>query len=591
MVSSKTSQNEKMIGIKRLWDDYEKENKNEAAKEQIIKTLKDWEGYKEKIEEDSLTLDEYTNRKDGQNNNSTLPSEYLCNFLENGSSVFGSIFVGNATYFCVKLNEDGSYFVKGRGRVGKPNKIRAEEYYKDNILPLFRHIVTNESPEVLKDMKEKFDDYTSKVTLMKLAVLSHPTEFVHIYSKGVLKSIYQKYIGKDDEKKNIMEINKAIFEKFREGFNIDISSGGCKAEDIYKIVQLSKFLWDLEDPDFKQFADKESPNMIFYGAPGTGKTYTVKKNIEYLCEGNSSRYEYVQFHPSFTYEDFIDGIKPNGIDDKGGVKLELVNGVFKSFCIRAKKDPDNNYYFIVDEINRANLSAVFGETLSLLESSYRHKVSKNSDDNAEAIGENLISTQYSALLDSLIAKDEKKYKHLAYEIIEDDEGNKHSKFGVPDNVFFIGMMNDVDKSIDAFDLALRRRFKWIHKGYDEKVLISHCKHNDKDFSNIEEYAKCASALNKYIAEDLGLGLSYEFGHSFFMKISSIANPNQQDITEKNLKDLFELYLRPTLQEYLRAFYSESEIEKKLKEALDVFKKPLVNKSSKGADQSEANSSD
>lgn len=81
-----------------------------------------------------------------------------------------------------------------------------------------------------------------------------------------------------------------------------------------------------------------------------------------------------------------------------------MNGIFKEFCIRAKKDPDNNYYFIVDEINRANLSAVFGETLSLLESSYRHKVSKNSDDNAEAIGENLISTQYSALLDSLLKR-------------------------------------------------------------------------------------------------------------------------------------------------------------------------------------------
>lgn len=142
-----------MIGIKRFWDDYEKENKNEAAKEQIIKTLKYWEGYKEKIEEKSLTLDEYTNRKDGQNNNSTLPSEYLCNFLENGSSVFGSIFVGNATYFCVKLNEDGSYFVKGG--VANSDKVLAEKYYKDNILPLFCHIVTNESPEVLsEDMKK-----------------------------------------------------------------------------------------------------------------------------------------------------------------------------------------------------------------------------------------------------------------------------------------------------------------------------------------------------------------------------------------------------------------------------------------------------
>ena len=381
MMSSKTSQNEKMIGIEKLWNEYEKKNKNEAAKEQIVKTREDWTWYKKKIEENSLTLDDYTNRKGKMDENPSAPSEYLCNFLENGSSVFGSIFVGNAKYFCVKLNEDGSYYVQDKD--GGCDKVLAEKYYKNNILPLFCHIVTKEFPEVLsEDMKKKFDNYTSKVTLMKLAVLSHPTEFVHIYSKGVLKSIYQKYIGKDDEKKNIMEINKAIFEKFREGFEIDISS---KDEDdnIYKIVQLSKFLWDLENPDFKQFADKESPNMIFYGAPGTGKTYTVKKNIEYLCEGNSSRYEYVQFHPSFTYEDFIDGIKPNGIDDKGGVKLELVNGIFKEFCIRAKKDPDNNYYFIVDEINRANLSAVFGETLSLLESSYRHKISEYSDDNAE----------------------------------------------------------------------------------------------------------------------------------------------------------------------------------------------------------------
>lgn len=254
-----------------------------------------------------------------------------------------------------------------KGGVGNSDKVRAEEYYKDNILPLFRHTVTNESPEVLSEgMKEKFDDYTSKVTLMKLAVLSHTTKFVHIYSKGVLESIYQKYIGKDSKEKKVIGINKEIFDKFIEEFDIDVCSGG--EDDICKIVQLLKFLWGLENPDFKQFADKASPNMIFYGAPGTGKTYNVKKNIEYLCGGNSSRYEYVQFHPSFTYEDFIDGIKPNGIDDKGGVKLELVNGIFKEFCIRAKKDPDNNYYFIVDEINRANLSAVFDETLSLLES-------------------------------------------------------------------------------------------------------------------------------------------------------------------------------------------------------------------------------
>ncbi|WP_435931288.1 hypothetical protein ACSF86_07690 [Moraxella bovoculi] len=149
-----------------------------------------------------------------------------------------------------------------KDEVDKPDKNEAEKYYKDNILPLFRHTVTNESPEVLsEDMKEKFYNYTSKVTLMKLVVLSHPTKFVHIYSKGVLESIYQKYIGKDSKEKNVIEINKEIFDKFIEGFDIDVCSRG--EDDMCKIVQLSKFLWDLENFDFKQFADKESPNMIF----------------------------------------------------------------------------------------------------------------------------------------------------------------------------------------------------------------------------------------------------------------------------------------------------------------------------------------
>ena len=200
----------------------------------------------------------------------------------------------------------------------------------------------------------------------------------------------------------------------------------------------------------KAIADTNNPNVILYGPPGTGKTFSVKSGLDFVCQGDTSRYEVLQFHPSFTYEDFIEGIKPKGVSKDGNIRFELVNGIFKNFCIKAKKQPEKDFYFVVDEINRANLSMVFGETLSLLEKDYRH----------DTENKNLIRTQYSALIEDLI-KEDNKFKDLAYEI-----DNNEVKFGVPKNVFFIGMMNDVDKSIDAFDLALRRRFKWIRKDCD-----------------------------------------------------------------------------------------------------------------------------
>jgi len=136
--------------------------------------------------------------------------------------------------------------------------------------------------------------------------------------------------------------------------------------------------------------------------------------------------------------------------------------------------------------------------------------------------------------------------------------------------FFIGMMNDVDKSIDAFDLALRRRFKWIRKDCDYDVVEEETKFKNKeDFNNILNYKKACERLNNYISNDLGLGKSYEFGHSFFMKMKDIAK--RKDITQNNMEVLFNLYLRPTLKEYLRAVFAESELDNKLNDALVNFK--------------------
>jgi hypothetical protein len=140
---------------------------------------------------------------------------------------------------------------------------------------------------------------------------------------------------------------------------------------------------------------------------------------------------------------------------------------------------------------------------------------------------------------------------------------------VPKNVFFIGMMNDVDKSIDTFDLALRRRFKWIRKDCDYDVIENEVKfRNGDDFNNIDLYQKSCRDLNQFISKELGMGKSFEFGHSFFMKISSIAT--SRTITAKNIENLFRLHLQPTLKEYLRAMFPESELDNKVNEALDIF---------------------
>lgn len=281
--------------------------------------------------------------------------------------------------------------------------------------------------------------------------------------------------------------------------------------------------------------------------------------MDFICQGDRSRYEFVQFHPSFTYEDFIEGIKPKGVTADGNIKFELVDGIFKRFCKKAKANPDKKFYFVVDEINRANLSSVFGETLLCLEKDYRHDVQNNND-------ENLIKTQYSTLIEEMI-KDNPAKEELAYHF---KDGNAY--FGVPSNVFFIGMMNDVDKSIDAFDLALRRRFKWIRKDCDYEVIAETKFKNGEDFTNIDVYVKATQKLNDYINIQLGLGKSYEFGHSFLMKMTAMAC--RKEISVKNLESLFHLHLSPTLKEYLRAMFAESELDDKLQNALEEFTKPF-----------------
>lgn len=549
---------ERQAQIKALWEKYKTETKQEDKNfntAEIENLLSQWKQYKDKITNDTLSLDEYTNTLGSAT--AKMPGGYLCNFLERTTrTVLGSSKPGTAFNFEVKLNNDNSTYYILKKNKQNASKEEAESYFNENIKGLLKSIVSEADPQEKIKLVEDAA-YSAKQILMKMAVLDNLSDFLYIYSAQWLEELYNDFIDGDAE---------GIFTKNHQVCLVSKKLLSVNEQDKGELILLSRFLWRYVNA--KAIADADNPNVIMYGPPGTGKTYSVVNSLDFVCQGDSARYELLQFHPSFTYEDFIEGIKPKGVSKDGNIRFELVNGVFKKFCIKAKKTPYKPFYFVVDEINRANLSSVFGETLSLLEKDYRHNGSNN---------KNMIRTQFSTLIEDLI-KEDKKYETLAYAI-----DNGEVKFGVPENVFFIGMMNDVDKSIDAFDLALRRRFKWIRKDCDYEVIEEETRFKRKeDFSNIGQYIKACKALNEFISgindkneqvrESLALGKSYEFGHSFFMKMSDIAK--RKEISQHNIETLFNLYLRPTLKEYLRAVFSESELDGKLDEALNRFKETL-----------------
>lgn len=542
--------------LKSLWDAYfkSKESDLEEIGTEAKKQIDDFEShYIDKIKDGSFKLDDYTSRLGKK---SELSGGYLCNFLERETSkLFGSSKpAGSALSFGIKADErENSFTIGGKDHENhnKNNRHEAVEEFK-KFKKFFEEVVSAKQVSKQIFLIENCKFIGAKQILRKFLYLLRPNEFVMIYNE-VIDELYRYFF--EDESEGLTSAEKS-YQIHKAVTGIMELTPLTVAENIL----LSRFLWQLGNGH--SYVNPNNPNVILYGPPGTGKSFNVLNAVNFYAHGDSSRIENVQFHPSFGYEDFIEGIKPVGITANGSIKFQVLNGVFKAFCIKAKSDPENDYFFVADEINRADLSALFGEALFLLEKDYRRKV--RFDNRKEKINEEeykkathgLIKTQYSNLIKSL---DDETKKELSF-----DRVNSEEYFGIPENLYFIGMMNDVDKNIDTFDLALRRRFKWIRMDCDYNVLESEISHKGKEYKNLQEYREGCEAFNKYISEELNMGKSYEFGHSFFMKIQDYTKSTK--ITEDSVKKLFDFYLKPTLEEYLRAFFDESEIEKKTKEA-------------------------
>ncbi len=237
---------------------------------------------------------------------------------------------------------------------------------------------------------------------------------------------------------------------------------------------------------------KNKKNIILQGAPGVGKTFAAKRlAYSMIGEKDENRIEFVQFHQNYSYEDFMMGYKP--VNDG----FELKYGIFYRFCQKAANQPDKDFFFIIDEINRGNMSKIFGELLMLIECDYR-------------------GTKAT----------------LAYNGLS---------FAVPKNLYIIGMMNTADRSLAMIDYALRRRFSFfeIEPGFDSEGFVKYQNGlNNETFNTLIERVK---ELNKEIALDKSLGKGFCIGHSYFC--------GQAICTDEWMHSIIDYDILPMLSEY------------------------------------------
>ena len=379
----------------------------------------------------------------------------------------------------------GLYWIASNSflNIDRPNK---KYIYESGKLPLE---LVHKLPRI--HSKISASDYFSIVESLKNYLDSPQSELKNFNELSFAAWKYSEQVKKEKQaKKEVSESSAPTYNLASEDTKeFEKGDTSYAREDFLKEVFVSA-----EDYDRLATILRLKKNIILEGAPGVGKTFTADR-LAYSLMGEKAidRVKMVQFHQSYSYEDFIMGFRPSASG------FELRKGPFYQFCKQAEGDESNDYFFIIDEINRGNLSKIFGELFMLIEMDKR--------------GRDL-------------------------QLLYSDE-----QFSIPENLYIIGMMNTADRSLAMLDFALRRRFAFfeLKPGFDSdgfKEYQSHLK-NEK----FDALINTVKHLNEIIASDESLGEGFCIGHSYFCNLI----PNSID--QQVLSSIVEYELIPLLKEY------------------------------------------
>jgi len=484
---------------------------SEIDQNEILSVDEAWSYWKNRILSSDFNIDDYANRLQNISDEAVKDyGGYLMNFLERTSSVvYGSSKPGNAFNYGIKMNEDRTYSVYGKENESI-SKEEAEMTFDESIKGWLKKLLIAPLEEKINLIESGNNLIKATQLLRKIVVLEHPTKILSIYQDITILNGYKYFINGSETsyfKQNIDLLDR-LFEKFK------------LEKTKFNAKKFAGFVW--------QYFNKKADENIA----------ELKENVveTYFNEHKA----FVQFHPSYDYTDFFDGLRPVKKVGETNIGFELKNGSFKEFCLKAKKSWEEDekkesvfqrkFVFIIDEINRAEISKVFGELFFAIDPGYRGKKGR-------------VKTQYSNI----------QSQDTFFSNINDDQ------FYVPENVYIIGTMNDIDRSVESFDFAMRRRFAW-----KEIKAIDRIQMWDGNIDAWKDEAKKRMLLiNKAIENINGLSSSYHIGPAYFLKLKDFNG---------DFAKLWDINIGVIIKEYLRGM---PDAEKSYSDIKSIYENPIA----------------
>ena len=595
-------------------------------KEELLNKATAGEKFNDKLKEEflqewpldrilTMSIDEYIIGK-GQQNKS------LCYALEKGKykNLFLGISGGSASKFGIYWNKKtNKYKDQANNEISELDQRFSK--LKSDLYEIIKEGIRFNFENPIFDMKRSTNEFIGRSAMV--------TKLLCIYSEGdpffgvninSQKEFWNHFVSQTNQGGPYLQNHKIIELVSKTYPELEPSKLGTMLFEYSKLFMENKednSTMDSSNNFRHQLTQSllKSPNLILRGAPGTGKTYLAKEIAMELTGGNEDQIGFVQFHPSYDYTDFVEGLRPVSNGD-GAIEFKLQDGIFKQFCQRAKEaqktggqdnfeeawakltdainekqgqyffprssvpaslnsqgnvkfdspvatkekvyllykgedtnlkyetyqnivldhmkesyglcdyvsptiDTDKKFVLIIDEINRGEISKIFGELFFSIDPGYRGE--KGS-----------VSTQYANLHET------------------------DKKFYIPENVYIIGTMNDIDRSVDTFDFAMRRRFRFVEVTAESRLHIL-----DEELGEDAKEAKIRLRnLNAAIENIQELNSHYHIGPSYFLNLKDV---------DFDYELLWSDYLKPLLEDYVRGSYDEAETLETLKKAFDLTK--------------------